>query len=135
MLTEGKKATEGVVVRNIKTYLEKQFKRNIANKQFSKRLDTAIQQGISQGQFIKTSPKGRALSITLNLHFNPDDSRGKTIHTIQQLVGNNPLSELKDVAISIRPTVFLVFKILNEFLFQLCFTRSLFVLRMRLLSL
>ena len=78
MLTEGKKATEGVVVRNIKTYLEKQFKRNIANKQFSKRLDNAIQQGISKGQFIKTSPKGRALSITLNLHFNPDDSRGKT---------------------------------------------------------
>ena len=63
--------------------IEKQFKRNIANKQFSKRLDTTIQQGISQGQFIKTSPKGRALSITLNLHFNPDDSRGETIQQLQ----------------------------------------------------
>ena len=82
VLTEGKKATEGVVVRNIKTFLEKQFKRNIANKQFAKRLDTAIQQGISQGQFIKTSPKGRALSVTLNLHFDPDDSRGETIQCI-----------------------------------------------------
>ena len=78
-LTEGKKATEGVVVRNIKTYLEKQFKRNITNKQFAKRLDTVIQEGISRGQFIKTSPKGRALSVTLNLHFDPDDSRGKTL--------------------------------------------------------
>ena len=66
-------------MRNIKTYLEKQFKRNITNKQFAKRLDTAIQQGISQGQFIKTSPKGRALSVALNLHFNPDDSRGETL--------------------------------------------------------
>ena len=83
VLTEGKKATEGVVVRNIKTFLEKQFKRNIANKQFAKRLDTAIQAGISQGQFIKTSPKGRALSVTLNLHFDPDDSRGETIQCVQ----------------------------------------------------
>ena len=83
VLTEGKKVTEGVVVRNIKTFLEKQFKRNITNKQFAKRLDTAIQAGISQGQFIKTSPKGRALSVTLNLHFDPDDSRGETIQCIQ----------------------------------------------------
>ena len=85
VLTEGKKATEGVVVRNIKTYLEKQFKRNITNKQFAKRLDSAIQQGISQGQFIKTSPKGRALSVALNLHFNPDDSRGETFNITRQL--------------------------------------------------
>ena len=77
MLTEGKKATEGVIVRNIKTYLEKQFKRNISNKSFAKRLDKAIQLGLSQGQFIKTSPKGKVLSIALNLHFNPDDSRGE----------------------------------------------------------
>ena len=77
MLTEGKKATEGVIVRNIKTYLEKQFKRNISNKSFARRLDKAIQLGLSQGQFIKTSPKGKVLSIALNLHFNPDDSRGE----------------------------------------------------------
>ena len=97
ILVDGKKATDGVTVRNIKTYLEKHFKRNVQNKQFSKKLSDNIEQGISKGQFIKTNistvsrntkiiPKnsylilwfqGVNLAITLNLHFNPNDSRGR----------------------------------------------------------
>ena len=86
-----------MTVRNIKTYLEKHFKRNVQNKQFSKKLSDNIEQGISKGQLIKTNistvsrytkiiPRnsdlilcfqGVNLAITLNLHFNPNDSRGR----------------------------------------------------------
>ena len=55
VLGDGKKATDGVSVRNIKSYLEKHFKRNVQQKQFSKKLNDAVNSGISKGQFIKTS--------------------------------------------------------------------------------
>ena len=64
-------------MRNIKVYLEKHFKRNITNKKFLKNFTESVDEGLSVGQFVKTSiGKGAALSITLNLHYNPDDTRG-----------------------------------------------------------
>ena len=76
----GKKATEGITLRNIKLYLEKNFKRNITNKKFLKSLTDNINESITRGQLVRTSiGKGAALSVTLNLHFNPDDTRGEDI--------------------------------------------------------
>ena len=55
VLGDGKKATDGVNVKQIKSYLEKQFKRNIQHKQFTKKLNDAIAQGVDKGQIIKTN--------------------------------------------------------------------------------
>ena len=52
---QGKKATEGITVRNIKVYLEKHFKRNITNKKFLKNFTESVEEGLSLGQFVKTS--------------------------------------------------------------------------------
>ena len=42
-------------MRNIKVYLEKHFKRNITNKKFLKNFTESVDEGLSQGQFVKTS--------------------------------------------------------------------------------
>ena len=55
VLGDGKKATDGVSLKNIKTYLEKNFKRNVQHKQFIKKLNDAVNQGLSKGQFIRTT--------------------------------------------------------------------------------
>ena len=42
-------------MRNIKVYLEKHFKRNITNKKFLKNFTESVEEGLSVGQFVKTS--------------------------------------------------------------------------------
>ena len=74
----GKKATEGITLRNIKLYLEKHFNKNITNKKFLKSLTDIINESINRGQLVRTSiGKGAALSVRLNLHYSPDDTRGE----------------------------------------------------------
>ena len=74
VLGDGKKATDGVSLKNIKTYLEKNFKRNVQHKQFIKKLNDAVNQGLSKGQFIRTT-LGKVVvqksfqSITNKYHF------------------------------------------------------------------
>ena len=51
-------------MRNIKIYLEKHFKRNITNKKFLKNFTENIDEGLSVGQFVKTSI-GKVREISL----------------------------------------------------------------------
>ena len=51
----GKKATDGITMRNIKLYLEKNFKRNITNKKFLKNLTESVDSGLDRGQLVRTS--------------------------------------------------------------------------------
>ena len=76
-LGEGKKATDGVSIKSVKAYLASHFKKDINNKSFPKKFSDSISLGCANGQFIRTSiGKGASGSIALNLHFNPDDTRG-----------------------------------------------------------
>jgi len=91
-LSEGKKATDGVSVKSVKSYLASHFKKDINHKTFAKKFSEFISLGVANGQFIRTSiGKGASGSLALNLHFNPNDTRA--VYAFRDLTEENQTIE------------------------------------------